>query len=143
MIALRGLQVGLASLGLAAVLIGASMIVFGAHMTANAFAGALQVLTGLGGPMTDLNAPNVDNELRFYAVFWMAYGLITLQSARQLPEQMPRARLLLGLFFLGGLARVFSVLTVGPPHLLFVILMWIELVLPPALLALSYAGGRK
>lgn len=88
------------------------------------------------GPLTDLGAPNDDSELRFYSVFFVAYGVILVQTARDLIRHGHRLKWLLGLFFLGGLARLLSYLMVGPPHALFVLLMFIEILFPPILYAL-------
>ena len=35
-----------------------------------------------GGPIYDLGSPNDDSELRFYSVFFIAYGFIIYQSAK-------------------------------------------------------------
>jgi hypothetical protein len=45
---------------------------------------------------------------------------------------------MLVVFWLGGVGRVISYFAVGAPHPLFSVLMWIEIALPIALLALSY-----
>ena len=85
------------------------------------------------GPMTDLGQPDDDSELRFYSVFFVAYGVIMVPTARDLEQHGRRVPILLALFFAGGLARLLSYFTVGPPHALFMLLMVIELLLPPLL----------
>ena len=137
------LRIGLYALGVAALAIGASMFLLGPERTGAFFAALLAATTGMQGDIGDLAGVNVDNELRFYAVFWFAYGWLTLSAARILPDGIRRARLLLGLFFLGGVGRALSWLAVGAPHPLFVILMGIELALPPILLMLSLGAEKK
>jgi len=88
------------------------------------------------GPLTDLGTPNDDSELRFYSVFFVGFGVLLVQSARDLKKHSARIPILLGLFFAGGLARLIGYLSVGTPHALFILLMIIELTLPPLLYAL-------
>ncbi len=127
---------GLIALGTAAILIGASIFFFGADVTVRFFVGILNAI-GVAQPApTELSSPDVDSELRFYAVFWVTYGAFLIHSARDLANHLQRVPLLLGLFFVGGLGRALSYATTGPPHTLFVILMAIELAFPPFLYAL-------
>ena len=142
MVQLKLLKLALYALGLAAMGIGASMFLLGSHMTAQFFAGLLASLGNLGGPVIDLTSPNVDSELRFYSVFWIAYGAVVFKTARALPQQMTRARWLLALFFAGGTGRLFSLATTGQPHPLFTSLMWIELAFPVLLIGLSLTVKR-
>jgi len=51
-------------------------------------------------------------------------------------------RLMLCVFLLGGIGRAISFFVVGAPHLLFVVLMCIEIVLPACLMILSFANRR-
>lgn len=69
------LRASLLVLGAAAAAIGASIFLFGASATAGAFAAVLRLLVPETGPVTGLAGPDADNELRFYAVFWAAYGV--------------------------------------------------------------------
>lgn len=132
----------LLGLGGAAILIGTLIFSLGPSATGNIFSGLLARVTGLGGPITDLASPNVDSELRFYAVLWIAYGVIAVRTARTLPTSLRTAQVLLFVFFAGGLGRLFSVFSAGWPDLLFVVLMWIELALPLVLLVLSVVIER-
>lgn len=83
-----------------------------------------------GGPVTNLGSPNAESELRFFSVFWIAYGGVLIQTAQDLTRHWRRVPLLLGLFFAGGAARLIGYFAVGQPHVLFILLMIIELTLP-------------
>ena len=104
------------------------------------------MLASVGGsdqPLTGLSGSDVDSELRFYSVFWIAYGVFVLKAARALPEHFGRVQFLLGLFLLGGIGRVLSHVAIGAPHPLFTLLMWVELLLPILLIGLSLMVKRR
>jgi len=117
-------------LGLSAVGIGLSIIGLGPDKTVQFFARLIDMFGGANTPIPGFNSVNVDNEFRFYAIFWVTYGGFLIQTSRNLTKFGKRMPLLLGLFFLGGLGRILSYLSMGPPHMLFNILMIIELTLP-------------
>ncbi|MFZ5619026.1 MAG: DUF4345 domain-containing protein [Pseudomonadota bacterium] len=135
MIAHRLFAIGFFCLGGAAVAIGSAIFLLGPQaVVAEIFAPML----GLDGDAYYLLAePNADNELRFYSVLWIAYGVIAIRAARALPTSVGTARLLLAIFFAGGSGRALSMATMGVPDMLFIILMWIELLVSPALYLLS------
>jgi hypothetical protein len=137
MIAQKSLAAALAALGASAVAIGTGIFLMGPAAVANAIAAALRPL-GLGGEVGGLSTPDADNEMRFYSVLWIAYGVIAIRVARSLPASLKTAQLLLALFFAGGAGRALSMASVVAPHPLFVFLMWIELLASPALLLLSW-----
>jgi hypothetical protein len=129
-------------LGLAAMLIGGMIFVIGPDATGQNFAAVLRIALP-GTPSLDgLVGADIDSEMRFYAVLWMAYGGLALWVVRDLPNQMKMLRLMLCVFWLGGLGRVLSYFAVGAPHPLFLVLMWVEIALPPVLIALSYTSGK-
>jgi hypothetical protein len=130
-------------LGASATAIGLSNFFLGPTATANFFAIALD-LAGLdAGPVRGLSNADADSEMRFYAVFWIAYGLAMLHIARGIDGSLRWVVLLLALFFLGGVGRLLSLVLVGPPHILFLILMWIELILPLVLGTLVFLSRRS
>lgn len=131
------LRVAFAGLGIAALVIGAMIFGIGPEATAQAFAGLLRLFAPHTPPLAWTGGADVDSEMRFYAAIWMGYGALALKVARDLPARMTMLRLMLGFFWLGGLGRLLSYVTVGAPHPLFTVLMAIELALPLALLALS------
>jgi len=135
------LKTGLYLIGIAGVLIGLSFILLGVNATGQLFNRLLSLF--IDAPtLTGLDNPNAESELRFYSVFWIAYGLILIQTARDLSHHIKRVPWLLGLFFAGGTARLISYFAAGVPHLLFIILMLIELILP-VILWLCWVKVRK
>jgi hypothetical protein len=127
------------ALGVSAMAIGAAIFLFGAQPTADVFAAAFAFLGGTEARPA-LGGADIDSELRFYAVFWIAYGAIVVATARRLDLHKARVPLLLALFFAGGAGRALGGGATGWPHPLFVSLMTIELVLPLALYALWRAA---
>ncbi len=132
------LKVSFSLLGLAALAIGGMMFVLGPAATGQAFAALLRIAAPETPQLTGLAGADIDSEMRFYSVLWMAYGAVALWVARALAERLALLRVMLCVFWIGGLGRVISYFEVGAPHPLFVILMWIEIALPPVMIALSY-----
>ena len=77
----------------------------------------------------------VESELRFYAAFYVAYGVAVLRIARSADRETRAVRALAGALFLAGLARAGGWLAAGPPHELQRILLAIELAGPPLIVA--------
>jgi hypothetical protein len=130
---LRGL---LATLGATAVAIALSIDLLGAAATAGAGQRLFDLVAGQpAAPPTPWPA-DMDNELRFYAAMWGAYGLLLLATARDLTARLAWVPWLAGVFFAGGVGRAISWISVGAPHPFFLALMAAELALPPAFVAL-------
>ncbi|UPT62610.1 MAG: DUF4345 domain-containing protein [Hyphomonadaceae bacterium JAD_PAG50586_4] len=136
------LRIVFSVLGFAALLIGGLIFAIGPATTGQVFAAMLRVVMPNKPPLVGLAGADIDSEMRFYAVLWMAYGGAALWVTRALPMRMDLLRLMLVVFWLGGLGRVISYLAVGAPHPLFIALMWVEIALPPALIALSYKRAK-
>lgn len=97
-----------------------------------------QVALGLAAiPGAGPGNATLDSEHRFYAVFFLAFGLALLWCLRDISGRTRAIQGMMVLFFLGGLTRVLSMLVTGMPHPLFVGLGAIELVLPPLLVGLA------
>lgn len=137
------LAYALGGLGIAAILIGLSNWLLGPEATASFFFRLLASVDPSASAPARFGAADIDSELRFYAVFWIAYGVLLVDTARNLAARMDRAPWLLGAFFLGGVGRLASAVSVGPPNSLFTVLMAIELCLPPLLLALWWTVRRS
>ena len=75
-------------------------------------------------------SPTIDNEFRFYSIFWLSYGVLALWVARNILAQLRLVPILVGVFFIGGIGRALSHIFVGTPHPAFIGLMVIELVAP-------------
>ena len=109
------LRVGLAGLGVFALATSLTLIFVGP--------------TAIPGS-TPVNS-TVDNELRFYAVFWSFYGAAALWCLKDMRSKGQAVRLLALILFVCGLARTMSAFAVGLPHPLFVGATVLEYFLPP------------
>lgn len=76
----------------------------------------------------------MDSEDRFYVVMFLAYGAVMLWTLRGLERKLPVVRFLAAVLFVGGLARIVSLIAVGPPHPFFLAMTIVELALPPIIL---------
>ena len=86
-------------------------------------------------PTRELEGPVVESELRFYAAFYVAYGLVALRIAPRADRDASAVRAFAAVLFLAGLARVAGWRAVGKPHKLQLALLAIELAAPPTLVA--------
>ena len=94
--------------------------------------GIFTVAAGADGvPGDNAASASVESELRFFAVFWIAYGVALLRVAPRVDTATWAVRALVGILFVAGLARGLAWAMSGRPHGLFVALMVIELVAPP------------
>jgi hypothetical protein len=85
---------------------------------------------------------SVESELRFYAAFYVAYGLAALHVAPRADSDAAAVRGLAGALFLAGLARAGGWLAAGRPHPLQRALLVIELTAPPAMVGWQ-SGVRR
>ena len=88
----------------------------------------------------------MDSEDRFYATLFAAYGVALLWCVRDVERKSAYLHFLAGTFFAGGLARVVSMLAVGPPNAFFVAMTLLELLIPVFMVIverrISAAGAR-
>jgi len=127
----RFLQALLGPLGIGAIIIGSMIVFMGVLPTLHFFESTLaQVLNQAEILEPQTISPTIDNEFRFYAVYWLSYGLLTLWVAMHIETQYKLAPYILIVFFMGGLARIISVVSIGQPHQLVTVLMYIELLAP-------------
>lgn len=105
---------------------------------------AVSLITGmnvlLGGALALPEVSNVeatvDNELRFFSVFWLAYGGFCFWVARNLSKEHHFVPFIAIVFFMGGIGRLLSMLLAGMPISLFIPAMILEIVLPPIIYVL-------
>ena len=119
----RSLQVFLALFGVSAILIASLHIVLGS----SAIPGSIPVNS------------TMDSEDRFYATLFAAYGVALLWCIRDIEHKSNVVYFLAATFFLGGLARIVSLLAVGPPNAFFLAMTVLELVIPPFM---AFMQGR-
>jgi hypothetical protein len=137
------LRLLLAILGVSAVLIALSILLTGAAATADLGERVFDVLAHRHDPPSPPWPPTMDNELRFYAALWGAYGLVLLLVARDLATRSAWVPWLAAVFFAGGVGRTLSWASIGAPHPFFLMLMAVELALPPVLIGLWLALRRS
>ncbi len=87
--------------------------------------------------------PSVESELRFYAAFYVAYGLAALRVAPHADRDTTTVRALAGALFLGGLARAGGWFAVGRPQAIQRALLAIELAAPPPIVAWQARLARR
>lgn len=79
--------------------------------------------------------PSVESELRFYAAYYVAYGVALLHVAPRADREPAAVRALAGALFLAGLARAGGWLAAGRPHPFQRGLLAVELGAPPLIVA--------
>ena len=84
----------------------------------------------------------VDNELRFFSVFWLAFGGLCFWVAMNIQKQLKLIPFILCVFFLGGVGRLCSFLLVGEPGNVLFLAMIVELILP-TIIFITYQAQRK
>ena len=108
-------------------------------VTTGLFAG----ITGTSGmPGENAASANVESELRYFAAFWVAYGVVALWLAPRAAQAQTAVRALAGFMFLGGIARAIAWIDSGRPDDLFVALLVLELAIPPLVIALQVRAMR-
>ncbi len=131
---LRGL---LFVFGIVVIVITLSIIFFGA----NTVSSTMSMFLGLSPP-TPFSL-NGDNELRFYAVYFFAFGALNIYTATNYAVRNALIPWLMSLFFLAGLARGLSYFQLGAPDALFMILWCVELVFPIVVLSIYWVVRVK
>jgi len=130
------------ALGASAVAIGLGMFLLGPGRLGGATEALFDAMTASHHPASALYGATAESELRFYAPFWLAYGVALIAAARRLAHRLTWVPVLAALFFAGGVGRALAWFEIGPPHPVFTVLMAIELALPPVFLGL-WALARK
>ncbi len=84
----------------------------------------------------------IDNELRYFSMFWVAYGGFCFWVARNISERHNFIPFIAFALCLGGVGRLVSVLLVGTPGSFLLTAMLVEFVLP-LVIYLIYQKQRK
>jgi Domain of unknown function (DUF4345) len=114
-------------------LFGRTLVVLGIVPIATGLYG---VLTGSGGiPGGDAASANVESELRFLYALWIAYGAAAIYVGLRAPQIRAAVGALAAVLFAAGVARAIAWIAEGRPDTLFVVLMVLELAIPPLLVA--------
>ena len=94
-------------------------------------AGVLLGPTALGGAILD--GPDLDSHFRYISGVFLGVGLGFVSCIPEIERKGARFRLLTAFVFLGGLARLGSLLIVGPPSWPHLVGLGLELFAVPAL----------
>jgi hypothetical protein len=76
---------------------------------------------------------SVESELRFYAAFYVGFGLFLGSIARDIEHRGSELRIACGVLLLGALGRILGWIDGGRPEPTYVVLLAIELALPAIL----------
>lgn len=133
----------IASLGFSAIIIGMMFFFLGGQWTADFFTPVSSLFFNDPGSIVGFDNANIDSEFRFYSVFWIGYGGLLIAAIRKLDEYFSYIPILISVFFLGGVGRIFSYLAHGVPHPLFQILWFVELALPVLIINCWYASRKS
>jgi hypothetical protein len=87
--------------------------------------------------------PQIDNELRFFAMFWVAYGGFCFWIARNIRERNHFIPVIAFVFLLGGIGRLFSMVMVGSPGSFLIGAMVLEFVLPLVIYVIHKKQSNK
>lgn len=122
----RALQAVVSLLGAVAIVAGSATLLFGADSVTRGAA-----------------SPSVDSELRFYAAWYVAAGLLLLRAVAWIEEATFLIRVAGLALLLAASARALSWATVGRPPTISIVLMAIEYALPLVLLPWQAAVARR
>jgi hypothetical protein len=92
------------------------------------------MMLGAEVPLEALNEPSLSSQNRFYGVAFSLYGGILWICARDLIAFAAFFKMTMWCFLAGGVARIVAWMQFGAPAPLVVLLMVVELLVPPALL---------
>jgi hypothetical protein len=123
----RGLQIVLRILGAVAFILGSLTVVIGGDSVVG------------GGDVS----PTIDSELRFYAAWYAAAGVVLLRTAPRVESAGPTIRFFCVVLFICGIARLLSLITVGTPHPIALVLMILEFVIPALIIPWQAAVARR
>jgi hypothetical protein len=102
--------------------------------------GAFHFLLGTASvPGEGTAGATVDSRERFYGAIFLGYGIAWIWAARQSPISSTLVRWLAGIFLLGGIGRVVSLVVHGNPQWFQTALTVLELGLPLLFFALASA----
>lgn len=105
--------------------------------------GLLHVVGGNASiPGAESAGTTIDSLGRFFGAIFAGYGVAWLWAARRSPIPATAVRWLAGIFLLGAAGRLLSLVTEGRPHSFQIVLLVIELVLPPVYFLLADADEK-
>jgi hypothetical protein len=107
-------------------------------------AGSATVLLGAESVLREGSfTTDIDSEMRFYAVWYVAAGILLARAIPKVESETFTIRLIGAGFFAAGCARALSWIVVGKPHVSQIVLMVIELSLPFVIIPMQAAVARR
>lgn len=88
-------------------------------------------------------SPNLDNELRFYAAWYVGAGVLLLRAVHRVEEHAATIRGVAAILLLAAFGRVLSMVTVGTPHPGQIALMAAEFTIPLVVVPWQAAVARR
>jgi hypothetical protein len=88
---------------------------------------------------SDGESATVDSELRFYSVYWLAYGMTCAWVALDLNERVHVVPALAAVLFASGAGRLLSLVRVGRPETTYISYLLAELIVPVLMVASYFA----
>ncbi|RQN02809.1 DUF4345 domain-containing protein [Aeromicrobium camelliae] len=95
------------------------------------------------GELTGVGRATEDSRERFYNAIFIGYALAWIWVAREATIPLTAVNWLAGIFLVGGIGRLLSILTAGWPHWFPNPLSALELVLPPIFFWLTGRERRR
>lgn len=106
-------------------------------------AGAAAVLTGSAGVVGAGRAPaSVDSELRYFAAWYAAAGVLVLRAVPRVETEMATVRVVCLALLTGAAGRVLSIADLGRPPDSLLLLLAVEVALPVVVLPWHAAIAR-
>lgn len=104
----------------------------------NVLLGGALAVPGASGPVD----ASIDNEIRFFSVYWVGFGVLSFWVGRNLDTQSFFIPYIAAFFLLGGIARAASYLMVGKPSDILLYAMIVEFAIP-FIMYLAYRSMDK
>ena len=93
--------------------------------------GGMGMITGAAGLMpAEAVTPAIDSQYRFLSAVYLGLGAMIMWLLPNIDKQATLFRIIVAILFLGGLARLYSYVSVGAPPANFVFGIVLELCLP-------------
>ncbi|MFI5806402.1 DUF4345 domain-containing protein [Streptomyces sp. NPDC051561] len=106
--------------------------------------GLLHVVGGNAAiPGAESAGNTIDSLGRFFGAIFAGYGMAWIWAVRQSPVPSRAVRRLAGVFLLGAVGRLLSLAVSGTPHSFQIVLLVIELALPPVYFLLADADEKR
>ena len=95
------------------------------------FGVSAEPLLGSAISETSLTDPNLDSQNRFYGAAFSLFGVVWWFSSNDIPRYQALLAASYLVFFIAGISRIISVFVWGLPSIAVLMLLLIELILPP------------